>query len=462
LLPRWNNAGHVKPSGSSSTIGIGVAGAGPGGLTGAGVTGASSALSINNVAGVPMLTAGGELESSRFLGSNAHQESSRPVDAQTSMVASHVQLALAEANSCGIQRSSLNTARIRAAEKSANGRLAGVAGGGGSGGGGGGGGGKMSLSLLAKLSIGVKEGYERAYGLIKGIKDLDDISSDFRNHVKDGKLYYESMAQSFLGTDAYESGQYGKAVAFLTTAQATLASLAKSSKSPAISYAAHVELHPAKDKAQSYQKINNSVAFEALTSKSDLLRLMPSGRDAFKLKKYTPPTPAFETTWRCTLSNTILSSKQPHVKNKSIYYEAVFSFLTLGYVFMNRAREHVLRAQTVLLKATGDPSISSLDGIDTGTGIGTGSGSTGGSSGSSLGVSLSGGSATASSITSSSASTGSGSSDNDHGKKAKLAGSSLVGDWVDHVRDEDMAQIETELKMAIELYCRAAGLFTYI
>ncbi|KAF9166769.1 hypothetical protein DFQ26_006983 [Actinomortierella ambigua] len=325
LIPRWNayqsSSGQASAFLRSSPAGASTGMAGALG-TGGGASSLSSlpssspspspssslGLSIGNFGGVPMLTAGGELDS-RLLGSVAH-ESSRPIDVQTLMVASHIRLALGEANSCTIQKASLSGARARALERASggssgsNGRMAGAAGsataGGGVGvgagagaGGSSGGGGKTSLSLLAKLSMGVKEEYEYAYGLIKAIKDLDEISSDFRNHAKDGKLYYEAMAQSFLGIDAYESGQYGKAVAFLTTAQATLASLAKSSKSPAISYAAHVEWHPVKDKAQSYQKINDSVAFESLTPRADLLRLMPSGRDMFKLKKYIPPAPAF-------------------------------------------------------------------------------------------------------------------------------------------------------------------------
>lgn len=59
--------------------------------------------------------------------------------------------------------------------------------------------------LLAKLSIGVKEEYERAYGLLKSVKDLNEISSDFRAHVKDAKVYYEALALTLLGMDAYES-----------------------------------------------------------------------------------------------------------------------------------------------------------------------------------------------------------------------------------------------------------------
>ncbi|KAG0260038.1 hypothetical protein DFQ27_003764 [Actinomortierella ambigua] len=323
LIPRWNAyqsssgqaAAFVRSSPASASVGMaGALGTGGGASSLSSLPSSSPSpspssslgLSIGNFGGVPMLTAGGELDS-RLLGSVAH-ESSRPIDVQTLMVASHIRLALGEANSCTIQKASLSGARVRALERASggssgsNGRMTGTAGsataGGGVGAGAGaggssGGGGKTSLSLLAKLSMGVKEEYEYAYGLIKAIKDLDEISSDFRNHAKDGKLYYEAMAQSFLGIDAYESGQYGKAVAFLTTAQATLASLAKSSKSPAISYAAHVEWHPVKDKAQSYQKINDSVAFESLTPRADLLRLMPSGRDMFKLKKYIPPAPAF-------------------------------------------------------------------------------------------------------------------------------------------------------------------------
>ncbi|KAG0227724.1 hypothetical protein BGW42_002743 [Actinomortierella wolfii] len=288
ILPRWNHYHSSSQTKSGSSIGAGGAGTAP------------SALSIGTISGLPVLTAAADQDSRSSSGSSATHESSRPIDVQTAMIASHIRMALGEAHACSIQKASLETARARAQEKVA--AAVGGAGGGSAGAGGGSGGGgsgssssgsKFSFSLLAKLSIGVKEEYERAYGLIKAIKDLNEISTDFRSHAKDGKLYYEAMAQTFLGIDAYETGQYGKAVAFMSTAQGTLASLSKSSKSPAIAYASHVELYPIKDKAMSYQKINDSVAFEPLTPKADLLRLMPSGRDMFKIKKYTPPTPAF-------------------------------------------------------------------------------------------------------------------------------------------------------------------------
>jgi len=100
-------------------------------------------------------------------------------------------LALAEAHACTVRKASIKAARASStATNSGSTATSGT---------------KTSYVLLAKLTIGVKEEYERAYGLLKSVKDLNEISTEFRNHVKDAKLYYEAAAQTLLGMDAYET-----------------------------------------------------------------------------------------------------------------------------------------------------------------------------------------------------------------------------------------------------------------
>jgi len=100
-------------------------------------------------------------------------------------------LALAEAHACTVRKASIKAARASSVSATLGSTATTVS--------------KTSYVLLAKLTIGVKEEYERAYGLLKSFKDLNEISTDFRNHVKDAKLYYEAVAQTLLGMDAYEA-----------------------------------------------------------------------------------------------------------------------------------------------------------------------------------------------------------------------------------------------------------------
>ncbi|KAG9324002.1 hypothetical protein KVV02_007324 [Mortierella alpina] len=212
-------------------------------------------------------------------------ESSRPVDVQTSVVSAHVKLALGEAHACTVRKAAIKAARASAAKQYyATGTASPV-----------GSGSKTSYVLLAKLTIGVKEEYERAYGLLKSVKDLNEISSDFRAHVKDAKIYYEAMAQTFLGLDAYEAQQYGKAIGFMSTARASFAALAKSSKASTIAYASAFEFRLANEKVFAFEKINNSVTFEQIPEHAALMAVMPSGRDLLSVKKYFAPRPSFGT-----------------------------------------------------------------------------------------------------------------------------------------------------------------------
>ncbi|KAF9346139.1 hypothetical protein BGX26_002367 [Mortierella sp. AD094] len=220
----------------------------------------------------------------------ALSESSRPVDVQTSVVSAHIRLALAEAHACAVRKACIKAARASAIKVPPLGGSPTSSSVGASGAGS-----KTSYVLLAKLTIGVKEEYERAYGLLKSVKDLNEIASEFRAHVKDAKVYYEAVAQTLLGMDAYEAQQYGKAIGFMTIARASFATLSKSSKAHAIAHAAAFEYRLSNEKVLSYQKINDSVTYEQIPSQTQLLAVMPSGRDLLSPKKYIAPRPSFGT-----------------------------------------------------------------------------------------------------------------------------------------------------------------------
>ncbi|KAF9187736.1 hypothetical protein BGZ51_001121 [Haplosporangium sp. Z 767] len=217
-------------------------------------------------------------------------EMSRPIDVQTNVVSAHIRLALGEAHACTVRKATIKAARASAIKNSTLGgsSIASTAGTGATGS-------KTSYVLLAKLTIGVKEEYERAYGLLKSVKDLNDISTEFRAHVKDAKVYYEAVAQTLLGMDAYEAQHYGKAIGFMSLARTSFASLAKSSKAHTIAQAAEFECRLASEKVVAFEKINDSVTFEAIPSQSALLAVIPSGRELLQAKKYLPPKPSFGT-----------------------------------------------------------------------------------------------------------------------------------------------------------------------
>ncbi|KAF8988029.1 hypothetical protein CPC16_008396 [Podila verticillata] len=224
-------------------------------------------------------------------GSGKGTDAAHPVDVQTSVVSAHIKLALGEAHACTVRKASIKAARASALKAAESSSSAGA--GAGAGASASAGASKTSYVLLAKLSIGVKEEYERAYGLLKSVKDLNEISSDFRAHVKDAKVYYEALALTLLGMDAYESQQYGKAIGLMTSAKTSFSALVKSSKAATIVSAASFEYRLANEKCQAFQKINDSVTFEKVPSTAELLTVMPSGRDLLKPKKYQVPRPCF-------------------------------------------------------------------------------------------------------------------------------------------------------------------------
>lgn len=152
------------------------------------------------------------------------------------------------------------------------------------------------------------------------------------------------------------------------------------------------------------------------------------------------------------------------MKQKSIYYEAIFTLLTLGYVIMNRANEASQSVQRRIQIAIGDVSTytggysdgssmagASLNSSGSGGGSGStssmdGSGSMGGGSGNSSGNN-SGSSASRLFKKSSKSSKGTG---------------NTIGEFTDYLTDEDLAWIDHQLTLAADLYCRAAGVFEYV
>ncbi|KAF9898911.1 hypothetical protein BX616_003461 [Lobosporangium transversale] len=164
MIPKWSNNSHITSTATAIVT------------------------TTQDVAG---LNVNKSLSSKKFT-----PESIRPVDIQTSVVSAHIRLALAEAHSCTVRKAAIKAARASAIRQLISSGSSTVASGTTP---------KTSYVLLAKLTIGVKEEYERAYGLLKSVKDLNEISSDFRAHVKDAKVYYEALAQTLLGMDAYEA-----------------------------------------------------------------------------------------------------------------------------------------------------------------------------------------------------------------------------------------------------------------
>ncbi|KAI8598665.1 BRO1-like domain-containing protein [Dissophora ornata] len=266
MIPRWSES--VAPSAAAAGVAVPE------------IAGSTGGLSIG--------------KSSQSSGKKGLSESSRPVDMQTSVVSAHIKLAMAEAHACTVRKAAIKAARASAIKLS-NSRGSPSATGISTSSSGSSAGSTTSYVLLAKLTIGVKEEYERAYGLLKSVKDLNEIATEFRAHVKDGKVYYEALAQTLLGVDAYESQQYGKAIGFMTVARASFASLSKSSKAHMIAQAAAFEYRLANEKVAAFQKINDSVTFEQVPTQAQLLGVMPSGRDLLQPKKYLVPRPSFGT-----------------------------------------------------------------------------------------------------------------------------------------------------------------------
>ncbi|CAG8502667.1 2796_t:CDS:2 [Ambispora gerdemannii] len=151
---------------------------------------------------------------------------------------------------------------------------------------------QTSSSLLAKLSIGVAGHYEKANGLIKSLKDPQKVCGDFRKYVSYGALFHQALGKKFLAKDAYEHQETGKAVGFIRDAKEALHQLSKS-KSTIIASRASQEHAEVVGLYTNYVKTNETIAFENVPTKEDLQALIPGGRVALDLTRYTPPVPRF-------------------------------------------------------------------------------------------------------------------------------------------------------------------------
>lgn len=156
------------------------------------------------------------------------------------------------------------------------------------------------------------------------------------------------------------------------------------------------------------------------------------------------------------------------MKHKSVYYEYIFTLLTLGYVYMDRANEYSQYAHNKILVAIGDVSNytggygdgSSMAGtnVNYNSGSAVNSGIASGMAGSSSNSMAS----TTKSLSSSSSSTAS----RLFKKKSSIikgsAVSNTIGEFTDYLTEEDLAGIDHQLTTAADLYCKAAGIFEYV
>ncbi|KAI8340467.1 BRO1 domain-containing protein [Chlamydoabsidia padenii] len=159
---------------------------------------------------------------------------------------------------------------------------------------------KLSNSLAAKLFIGVAEQYDMAYGLISARKSGQDVSSDLKKYLSDGSMFYKAMAKKYLAQDANDNQKMGIAVGFLRDCKADLRSLQHSSlskphirKSTTVAARALKEEENVNGLLQRFTMINDTVFNQEIPSRQDLQKVIPSGRSALELKKYTPPPAVF-------------------------------------------------------------------------------------------------------------------------------------------------------------------------
>ncbi|CAG8457420.1 4029_t:CDS:2 [Ambispora leptoticha] len=184
---------------------------------------------------------------------------SRPPDVLMEMITSISKIALADASSIAIRKALMS---------------------------------RTSSSLLAKLAIGVAGHYEKANGLIKSLKDPQKVCADFRKYVSYGALFHQALGKKFLAKDAYEHQQMGKAVGFITEAKEAIHQLSKS-KSTIIASHASQEYTEVVALYANYVNTNETISFENVPNKEELQALIPGGRVALDLTKYTPPPPSF-------------------------------------------------------------------------------------------------------------------------------------------------------------------------
>ncbi|KAI9496417.1 BRO1 domain-containing protein [Zychaea mexicana] len=149
--------------------------------------------------------------------------------------------------------------------------------------------GNVSKSLVAKLYIGVAGQYEMAYGLVSSISGTQEVSTDLKKYIFDGAQFYKAMGKK----------KMGEAVGFLRECKADLRSIQHSSLSKphlrksAVASRAFKEEEAVSELLQKFTMINDTVTYQNIPSRQDLLRIIPNGRGVLQMKRYQLPSPRF-------------------------------------------------------------------------------------------------------------------------------------------------------------------------
>jgi hypothetical protein len=91
-----------------------------------------------------------------------------------------------------------------------------------------------------------------------------------------------------MGSDADKAGKVGESIGCIVLALNILKKL-KGSKLESISSRAKVEFTVVEELHRTWQKYNNSVAFEAIVDSATVQDRVPSGREVLAAKVYQPP-----------------------------------------------------------------------------------------------------------------------------------------------------------------------------
>ncbi|KAI8374391.1 BRO1-like domain-containing protein [Radiomyces spectabilis] len=159
--------------------------------------------------------------------------------------------------------------------------------------------GNLSKSLVAKLYIGIAGQYEMAHGLISSMTATQEVSSDLKKYLLDGAQFYKAMAKKFLALDANDNQKLGDAVGFLRDSKADLRAIQHSSiskphvRKSSVAARAVKEEEAVTELLQKFTMINDTIAYQAVPSRQELQRLIPTGRGVLEMKRYTLPAPAF-------------------------------------------------------------------------------------------------------------------------------------------------------------------------
>ncbi|RCH90383.1 hypothetical protein CU098_009439, partial [Rhizopus stolonifer] len=159
--------------------------------------------------------------------------------------------------------------------------------------------GSISKSLIAKLYMGITGQYEMAFGLISSINGTQDVSNELKKYLSDGTLFYKAMAKKYLAMDANDNSKMGQAVGFARDSKTDLRSIQHASLSKAHIRKSAMAARAAKEEEavtellSKYTMINDTVSYDPIPSRQELLKLIPGGRGVLELKQYSLPNPVF-------------------------------------------------------------------------------------------------------------------------------------------------------------------------